>query len=72
MISPTIIMTTALVRTLSPFFHVTFIQSNDHSDVTIYQRSSTYIMTTKNGWEVNFKGRPRKPHVFFLYLLTIS
>jgi cation diffusion facilitator CzcD-associated flavoprotein CzcO len=25
-------------------------------DVTMYQRSSTYIMSTKNGWAVNFSG----------------
>lgn len=29
---------------------------NHGVDVTIYQRSSTYIMTTKSGWSVFFKG----------------
>lgn len=29
---------------------------NHGVDVTLHQRSSTYIMSTKNGWDVLFKG----------------
>ncbi|KAF8345499.1 hypothetical protein F5887DRAFT_1074233 [Amanita rubescens] len=42
------------VDTYFSFFIVFF--SLSHRDVTMYQRSSTYIMRTKTGWGVVFKG----------------
>jgi hypothetical protein len=36
-------------------------------DVTMYQRSSTYVMTTKNGWDVLFAGRSLSINAFLLF-----
>ena len=41
-------------------------------DVTMYQRSSTYIMTTKNGWGVLFAGWFSSASHFYLFMFCPS